>query len=205
MTLYPSFCIPGCYSILFREGVHKFEMWLRRDAHIIRRLNLIFTNWNGIVWLLGALHGGIFRLIGFMSLQLCNFWVVPLQFTYSEQCHYISLKPWNMLFSTSSTISDPHAGIDITVKIKMPLLWSYLFTHRHPTSRAIPFLRPSFSPPMLFIWRQWLLTWCIARSHPDAPLLHDGHGSQIKKSREERTEERDDMWGQMSVSVERWS
>ena len=61
-------------------------------------------------------------LIGFIPLQFCNFRVIPLQFTYSERCHYNSFEPSNMPFSTYLILLDPRAGSGIFVWTKMPLL-----------------------------------------------------------------------------------
>ena len=47
---------------------------------------------------------------------------MPLQFTYSERCHYNSFEPSNMLFSTYLILLDPRAGSGIFVWTKMPLL-----------------------------------------------------------------------------------
>ena len=47
---------------------------------------------------------------------------MPLQFTYSEQCHYNSFEPSNMPFSTYLILLDPRAGSGIFVWTKMPLL-----------------------------------------------------------------------------------
>ena len=47
---------------------------------------------------------------------------MPLQFTYSERCHYNSFEPSNMPFSTYLILLDPRAGSGIFVWTKMPLL-----------------------------------------------------------------------------------
>ena len=47
---------------------------------------------------------------------------MPLQFTYSEQCHYNSFEPSNMPFYTYLILLDPRAGSGIFVWTKMPLL-----------------------------------------------------------------------------------
>ena len=47
---------------------------------------------------------------------------MPLQFTYSERCHYNSFEPSNMSFYTYLILLDPRAGSGIFVWTKMPLL-----------------------------------------------------------------------------------
>ena len=47
---------------------------------------------------------------------------MPLQFTYSERCHYNSFEPSNMPFYTYLILLDPRAGSGIFVWTKMPLL-----------------------------------------------------------------------------------
>ena len=51
---------------------------------------------------------------------------MPLQFTYSERCHYNSFEPSNMPFSTYLILLDPRAGSGIFVWTKMPCCLSTL-------------------------------------------------------------------------------
>ena len=50
------------------------------------------------------------RLIGMMPLQFCDFFDIPLQFSYSQPCHYNLLSTWLMPFSMAAATSGPPAG-----------------------------------------------------------------------------------------------
>ena len=110
---------------------------------------------------------------------------MPLQFTYSERCHYNSFEPSNMPFYTYLILLDPRAGSGIFVWTKMPLLplhppltylWaphvSFFFFPFFPSRCRRPPPRPS-TPPLLArhypcAWwgRQWRARRASARGTP---------------------------------------
>ena len=81
---------------------------------------------------------------------------MPLQFTYSERCHYNSFEPSNMPFYMYLILLDPRAGSGIFVWTKMPLL--------------------PLHPPLTYLWAPHVSFFfffpspaAVAALHPQAP------------------------------------
>jgi hypothetical protein len=84
-----------------------------------------------------------------MPLQFSRFGDMPLQFAYSERCHYNFLLPCDLPFCMYLMPLDPFVGTDIFVWTRMPLLHLYSSLTDSWDTCVIPFLFPFFPDPSI--------------------------------------------------------